>query len=99
MARKAEFTVEIGAEYRRTSLIVNTDELRISTTDRGNTAKRLFGREEYEQILIMKGEEYINLLFCLLLEKYSGQANLLKEFSEFCRAKGIPTERIDWHSD
>ena len=99
MALEVELAVETGSDSRRVFLTANTEEIRITTIDIGDVPRMIFGRKEYEQMLMINKEHYPQLLFVLLEEKDTGRPNSLRELLELCGAKGIPTDRFDWHSD
>ena len=93
----AEIYRQEGSEFRSVRLSVSSDgSIRIDAHDMGETAKAIWGDDEYEFWIDVPATALPKLAFALLREKYSGRSRAVDEFRTFCETAGIEHQWDSW---
>ena len=88
---------ETGQGETKVSLSLLEDGvIQIRYEDRSERARNLYGDSSYESWAAVSPDQFQKLVFALLFEKFTGRADALSAFRDFCVAHGVTSRNGGW---
>ncbi|HEY6632651.1 MAG TPA: hypothetical protein VIZ90_14445 [Rhizobiaceae bacterium] len=96
MTHDTTLFLQDDVEYRRVSLRVSSEGVRMFAHDMGPKVEACWGDFDHEFWVELPTEALAHLAFALLRDKYSNEEDAVGNFLEFCAANGIEHNVHSW---
>jgi hypothetical protein len=94
---RTKIAQETGVESRYISLAIRDDgSIRMDGADWGPTAEQFWGSDEYEFWVTVPSHAVAKLAFVLLQDKFTGRAEAVSEFRDFCKQHDVEHSFDNW---